>query len=262
MMSEPSSVPPLYHTHHSLDADADDLPFWLAWARQQGGPILELGCGTGRVLLPLAETGYTIFGLDRDPVMLDFLRKRVPNSLRERVVLMRGDLRSYCLASRFPLILMPCNTYSTLTLTDRRIALNRVRLHLAQQGVFIISMPNPNLLWELPENGELETESSFPHPETGHPVQLSSQWEDVGEGVLFHWHYDHLLPDGRVERETISSLHHLQAADEILYNFEEAGLKVIQTYGDFYRAPYEPESPNIIIVSMLSHHQHRPVHLS
>ncbi|MBL7164656.1 MAG: class I SAM-dependent methyltransferase [Anaerolineales bacterium] len=248
-MSEISSVPMLYHTHHSLDANADDLSFWLAWAHQQGGPILELGCGTGRVLLPLAETGYTIFGLDCDRGMLDFLRERVPVSLCDRVVLMRGDLRSYRLAGRFPLILMPCNTYSTLTLTGRRIALNRARLHLTPEGVFIISMPNPNLLAELSEDGEFETESSFSHPKTGNPVQVSSQWEYVGEGMQFHWHYDHLLPNGRVERETITAFHHSQAPDEILDDFEEAGLEVLHIYGDFDRSLYEPESPNLIIVA-------------
>ncbi len=246
-VSEAPSIPLLYHTHHSLEAD--DLPFWLAWARQQGGPILELGCGTGRVLLPLAEAGHTVFGLDRDAAMLDFLRRQVTDETRDRVVLVRGDLRSYCLASRFPLVLMPCNTYSTLALTERRSALTRARLHLAPQGVFIVSMPNPGLLTELPGDGEPENETSFQHPHTVNPVQVSSQWEQVDEGIQCSWHYDHLLPDGRVERLTLSTIHYPQALNEILREFKEVGLDVIGTFGDFERGSYDIDSPSLIIVA-------------
>jgi len=246
-VSEVASIPLLYHYHHSLNSD--DLPFWLSWGRWQGGPILELGCGTGRVLLPLAEAGYTVFGLDYDPAMLNFLRDRITNSVRKRVMLIRSDMRSYCLSSRFPLILMPCNTYSTLKFTDRRIVLNRVRLHMSPIGVFIVSIPNPGMLSEMPEEGEPENEIVFSHPETTYPVQVSSQWEHMSGGVQFHWHYDHLLPDGRVERETISSLHYLQGFDEIMGDYTDAGLKIINTWGDFDSAPYKPESPYLIIIA-------------
>jgi glycosyltransferase involved in cell wall biosynthesis len=63
--------PQLYHTHHSLRAR--DLPFWESLAAKIGDPILELGCGTGRVLHTLAGLGYTVTGLDYDPDMLAFL---------------------------------------------------------------------------------------------------------------------------------------------------------------------------------------------
>ena len=55
----------LYHAHHSRNLE--DLPFWQELARQQGSPILELGCGSGRVLLPLARAGYNVVGLEREP---------------------------------------------------------------------------------------------------------------------------------------------------------------------------------------------------
>ena len=246
-MIETHPIPLLYHAHHSQDAA--DLPFWLDWAKQQGGPILELGCGTGRVLLHLAAAGNTLFGLDHDAEMLDYLRGRIPDAVSNRITLIRGDLRGYCLSSRFSLILMPCNTYSTLSLADRRIALNRVRLHLANKGIFILSIPNPNLFTQISDTGDSENESAFIHPETGNPVQVSSQWNRSGEKLLFHWHYDHLSPDGRVERKTLSSTHYLQDADDILREFESAGLKVDHTFGDFEGETFTSESPNFIIVA-------------
>ncbi len=246
-MPDKSRIPMLYHTHHSQEAH--DLPFWLEWANKQGGPILELGCGTGRVLLPIAEAGHTVFGLDNDAAMLDYLRVRVPDSIIERVLLIRGDLRRYCLSSSFPLILMPCNTFSTLQIKDRQIALNRVRLHLAPRGVFIISMPNLNLFTDISEEGESENEAFLPHPETGNPVQVSSQWQIAADKVLIHWHYDHLLPDGYAERISISSTHYFQDVDEILSDFETTGLDVINILGDFDQEPYDDESPNLIVVA-------------
>ena len=57
--------PQLYHAHHNRSLE--DLPFWLELAAQAGDPILELGCGTGRVLIPLAQAGYHTIGLDNDP---------------------------------------------------------------------------------------------------------------------------------------------------------------------------------------------------
>ena len=68
--------PSFYHAHHN--AFRSDIPFWLDLARRQGSPILELGCGTGRVLIPLAEAGYTVYGLDIDPEMLEFCLQQVP----------------------------------------------------------------------------------------------------------------------------------------------------------------------------------------
>lgn len=242
-----SPIPMLYHAHHSQAAD--DLPFWLDWARRKGGPILELGCGSGRVLLPLAEEGRSVFGLDRDANMLEFLRMCIPGGLRERVSLIRSDLRRYHLARHFPLILMPCNTYSTLEPVDRRIALNRARCHLASRGNLIVSTPNPAILAELPEEGEAENEAFFFHPETGNPVQVSSQWQRASEGILFYWRYDQLLPDGRVEREMISVFHYVRGVDDTFYDFEEAGLKVALTFGDYDGAPYETDSPHLIIVA-------------
>ena len=66
----------LYHLHHL--GYTEDLNFWLAEAERAGGPILELGCGTGRIMLPLLEKGTRIYGLDNDPHMLDYLKKQEP----------------------------------------------------------------------------------------------------------------------------------------------------------------------------------------
>lgn len=243
-----SMLPELYHAHHTQEAE--DIPFWLAWAGKQGGPILELGCGSGRVLLPIAQAGYRVFGLDHDSQMLSFLLSRTPENLRPAVTLIRADFRHYCLTTRFPLITMPCNTYSTIDPRDRRQVLNRARLHLSSRGAFIASMPNPSILAQLPSDGGSEYETSFLHPKSGNAVQVSSRWQRNEGSLTFDWYYDHLLPDGRVERTTISVEHFIQNVDDILGEFSKAGFEQIKIFGDYEQSDFERDKPYLILVAI------------
>jgi len=243
-----SGLPPwLYHAHHRRYRA--DLDFWLGLARQQGDPVLELGCGTGRVTLPLARAGFHIVGLDRDASRLAFLRSRLPPDPDLRLHLLQADMTRFRLASRFALVIMPCNTVSTLTAGERRALFRRVRAHLLPSGRFVASAPNPSLLAELPPSGEPEVEETFVHPGSGHPVQVSSAWRRTPEGITIEWIYDHLLPDGGVERWTAVVAHSLIGPAAYQRAFEEAGLQLITTYGDFDGAPYTLDAPYLILLA-------------
>ena len=239
--------PQLVHAHYSRENQ--DLPFWLALAGESGGPVLELGCGTGRVLIPLALAGYTAVGLDHDAGMLAFLRGTTPVALRGRVHLVQGELSAFHFGRQFPLILLPCNTLSTLDRSQRGRLFERVRRHLAPGGLFAASIPNPAWLLELPPVSEPEVEETIAHPLTGHPVQISSAW--TRDELAFHlsWHYDHLLPDGQVERLTLETAHNLAQAEDFRQEFEAAGLRLGEMYGDFDGSPFDADSANLIFVA-------------
>src|SRR5512139_2330905 len=117
--------PQLYHAHHNRYLE--DIPFWLELAAQHGDPVLELGCGTGRVLLPLVRAGHRVVGLDNDLSMLHFLRSHLDTTLQPAPEVFVADLAAFRLAVRFPLIILPCNTFSTLSAEIRRVALQCVR---------------------------------------------------------------------------------------------------------------------------------------
>jgi len=236
----------LYHAHHNRHLE--DLPFWLDLARRQGGPILELGCGTGRLLLPLAGAGFLAFGLERDAEMLAVLRENTPKELARGLLGVPGDMTAFELGLRFPLILLPCNTYSTLTPAQRLATLGCVRRHLAPHGLFAVSLPNPALLRQLPRRSEPEVEESFPHPLDGEPVQVSSGWRRTSSHLEVEWHYDHLLPDGRVERHTLLARHELASLQTYQDEIEAAGLCILEMYGDFDRTPYTQEAPSLIVL--------------
>lgn len=239
--------PLLYHTHHSLHSE--DIPFWLALAARCNGPILELGCGTGRVLLPLAQAGRQVVGIDNDGSMLSFLRNSIPGELSHRVSLVQADFTRLCLKLQFGLIIMPCNTYSTLTRADRRAALHCLRQQLTPAGLFAVSMPNPTLLAHLPTHGKPEIEETFYLPTTGQPVQVSSAWNRAQDVFTLNWYYDLLFPDGGVERMSACVKHQVTPVKELLEEMREIGFQPDTLYGDFDQSEYTQTADHLIILA-------------
>jgi SAM-dependent methyltransferase len=234
-----------YHYHHQ--EYTEDMPFWLALAENYGDPILELGCGTGRVLLRLAEAGHPVWGLDQDGEMLAVLRTQAAAVDLPESALHQGDMTHFQLPMAFSLIILPCNTYSTLPSEERTSTLEAVNMHLSPGGVFATSVPNPGRLALLPEKGEPEVETTFTHPHSGNPVQVSSAWSRSGDEVVVRWHYDHLFSDGRVLRTTSEAHHCLTEMKEYLGEFLQMGWNV-KTYGDFEFTPYDCDSIYLILV--------------
>jgi SAM-dependent methyltransferase len=235
----------LYHCHHQ--EYTEDIPLWLALAEKYGDPILELGCGTGRVLLRLAEAGHRVWGLDRDEKMLAVLRAQAEAPDLPENTLILGDMAHFQAPMAFSLIILPCNTYSTLTGEERTSTLEAVNLHLSPGGAFATSVPNPERLALLPEEGEAEVETTFTHPHSGNPVQVSSAWSREEDEVVVRWHYDHLFSDGQVLRTTTETRHFPTAMKEYLGEFLQRGWNV-KTYGDFTFTPYDRDSTYLILV--------------
>lgn len=241
--------PAFYHSHHLRNPE--DLSFWMEIAQNFGDPILELGCGTGRVLVPLAEAGYRTFGLDIHPGMLFYLQTNLPQVLEHPPQVFVGDMSAFGLAMRFPLILMPCNTYSTLSPGTRKKTLENVTLHLARGGRFSFSIPNPKQLLRMPEHGDSEVEDIFLHPEDGEPVQVSSVWERTSDNFILRWHYDHLFPDGRIDRHTVVVSHWILPPETYIQEIDAAGMQVNAIYGDFDSSTFTHQSPNFILTASL-----------
>ena len=242
-------LPSFYSVHHSLHKD--DIDFWLSLAKLQGEPILELGCGTGRVTSQLASAGFLTYGLDNRYDMLSYLTLTWPGDATHRARIFQADMTAFHLATHFPLIILPCNTLSTLPVMARLATLVCVRNHLQPGGLFSASIPNPAVLRALPARGEAEIEESFIHPASGNPVQVSSTWERTSDYFLVVWCYDHLLPDGRVERMVVEARHVLIPVNVYLDELRNAGLNAIGIYGDFDLSEYTPDSPYWIIVAGL-----------
>jgi hypothetical protein len=145
------------------------------------------------------------------------------------------------------LIILPCNTFSTLDSRARSECLDCIFMHLLPGGTFAVSLPNSARLMRLPARSELELEDELIHPETGNPVQVSSAWKHTKHRFNILWMYDHLLPDGTVERSAVEVSHNLLSLHAWQEEIEQAGLTVTGVYGDHDRSSYEAESPFLLV---------------
>ncbi|HEY4002305.1 MAG TPA: class I SAM-dependent methyltransferase [Candidatus Xenobia bacterium] len=154
----------------------DDIPFYLAWARRQGGMVLEAACGTGRVLLPLAREGVVVTGLDSSEAMLrraDEKLLREPAAVQSNVTLVQADVRDFSLPNTYGMAFIAARSFCLLlTVHDQEAALRCLHRHLVKSGVLIVDLfdPDPTLL-HVGSTGR----HTFDDPETGRQYEASDR---------------------------------------------------------------------------------------
>jgi hypothetical protein len=92
-------------------------------------------------------------------------------------------------------------------------------------------------------------EEEFSHPVSGNPVQVSSEWHKNRKLFTLTWHYDHLLPDGVVERFSLETRHALQDVEAYQQEMAQAGLQVVEAWGDFEGSAYSKEAEYWVCVA-------------
>ncbi|NIM96120.1 MAG: methyltransferase domain-containing protein [Anaerolineales bacterium] len=249
--------PRLYSAYSSLFTD--DLPLWRSLADDSGDPILELGCGPGRVLLDLAAAGYELYGIDHDPGMLQVAESRIPPERKSNIHLILAEIWNYELPMQFPLIIVPCNTFSYLDSNRANESLTTAFQHISSSGQLVIDMLNPE---EITHQGSDEITSSngeplttFIEPESDHPVQVhASQSIDEAQRIAHvTWFFDELYPDGQVVRVERHITHHLRDEDEMCALLIKAGFSSIQFFGDYDLSPLTAQSPHMITIAQAKH---------
>ncbi len=231
-----------------LEGERGDVAFYVQEARQAGSPVLELACGTGRVLIPIAHAGVPVVGLDSSPAMLATARKKVARlreATRQCIELVEGDMRSFSLDRRFDLVIIPFRSFLHLmTPADQRRALGRIREHLTDDGRLVFNIFDPRLdmiASHLGHRGHpLEKESEFTHPETGRQVvEWVRRRYDAANQTIDEERILEELDGGQVVSRTPATL-----ALRWVYRYEMehllelSGFAVEALYGGFDRGPF------------------------
>jgi SAM-dependent methyltransferase len=226
-----------------------DLQFYVEEAQKAGPPVLELGCGTGRILLPIAKAGLNIVGLDRAPAMLALLRQKLAKlgpDVQGRVSLIEGDMRDFAFADRFPLIIIPYRAFlHLLTAKAQRQALTCIREHLTDDGRLIFNVFDPNLEVIAAHLGPLgaaqKKDFEFVDPTSGHRIVVwaTSQYDPEQQLIEQYFIFEELDADGDMIARTYRplTLRYVHRY-EMRYLLELCGYKVEALYGDFQCGPF------------------------
>jgi SAM-dependent methyltransferase len=228
------------------ETSQNDVSFYLAEARIAGGPLLELGCGTGRLLIPLLSTGFEVSGLDASAAMLEAAkqkREQLSPELTSRLQLYQGDMSSFELGKEFALILIPFRSFQLLLTPEaQRQCLLRIRRHLASRGKAIINLFDPRYDLILPgKQPSTSPPKDLIHPVSGNHV-LAETLERVNDPIAQtfkeQWRFTETDPNGALIRK---EEHELQMRWTFRYEMrhlvESCGLVVEAEYSDFQRSP-------------------------
>jgi SAM-dependent methyltransferase len=232
-----------------------DIAFIVEAAATAGGPVLEIGCGTGRVLIPTARAGVEIVGLDLSPDMLTVCRTRLldePESVQSRVTLVQADMRGFALGRTFALVTIPFRPFQhLLTVEDQLSCLQSIHQHLENEGLLILDIFNPSLeaLVNRPVGEELDEEPEFTMPDgrrviRRHRTVSRDRFNQIDDHELIYY-VTH--PDGREER----LVHSFQL--RYLFRFEaehllaRAGFAVEHLYAGYDKSEYGSRYPGELL---------------
>lgn len=232
---------------------AEDLPVLAAYAARTGGPLLELGCGTGRALIPLAEAGYDVTGVDLSPAMLSRAQARADAAgVADRVHLIAGDYTAAPLAGPYKFAFVVMNTF--LHLPDRAsqmAALRHWRQYLAPGALLLIDVFHPDVVQLAALDGRLEWDKTWQDALTGDTImKFVTRTVDLAEQTMHvNMIYEAMTPDGAVRRTLVpyDARYIWRFEGELL--LEATGYTVEALYGDWDMGPFESTSDRMIFVA-------------
>lgn len=233
----------------------DDLDTYYQLARATGGPVLDVGAGTGRVSLYLSQRGVDVTGIDESAVMLERARTKVgmPRKMRGRLELVQADVRRLDLGDRrYPLAIVALNTFAHfLTAADQFAALISVRRHLEPDGLLVMDLYNPTSSGAKEAIGEVLHGYTRQEPGTDNIVtQLVATTADQARQLLHVtlW-YDVTTPVGQTSRTTIRMTTRYCYRYELEWMLLHAGFDTDQVYGDYDLSPYSGGSPRLLVTA-------------
>jgi SAM-dependent methyltransferase len=236
--------------HHRQDVD-----FFVEMARRSSGPVLEVGCGTGRVLIPTARADIEITGLDLSSSMLAACREKLslePRDVQAKVQLLQADMRQFDLGREFHLITIPFRPFQHLiTVEDQLSCLNCIRRHLAHDGRLILDLFNPSIKFLVDNDASVEILDvpEFVMPDGRkitryHRIASRDLFNQIQEVELIYY-VTHT--DGRIERLLHVFPMRYLFKFEVEHLLARCGFKVEHVYADYDWSPYGSKYPGELI---------------
>lgn len=252
---------------HEYKRRKDDVRWYRALAEEHGDPVLELGCGSGRLLVPLVrDDEIAVTGVDLSAQMLRRCEERLANApaeARARATLVRADFRALSLGRRFPLVVSPFNAMMHLydrADVERFFAV--VQAHLAPDGVFAFDVINPDMKWLSRDPHKRWSRTKFRHPRTGEwmTYSVSLVYDNALQIQFIRIFYERAAhsPSEKMPRAKVVRLAHRQFFPlelEALLHYN--GFEIVRRDGDFDGGELVPESEQQVVVCRLRRKKRR-----
>jgi SAM-dependent methyltransferase len=240
---------PFYDWENARTVARRDVEFWQRLATAQDGPVLELGCGTGRIALPVVRAGARVVGIDLSEPMLQRARRRLARArLQHRALLVRGDIRRLPFRSRrrFGLVMAPYGILQSLTRErDLRAALDSVGGVLRRGGLFGI-----DLVPDLPRWNEYRRRTSLTGPRGRGTIKLVESVRQDRARKLTIFDHEYIERRGRtrsVHRFTLTF--RTLSVREMSRRLERAGFHVQSVLGDYQGGPWDDRADVWVILA-------------
>jgi SAM-dependent methyltransferase len=231
----------------------DDLAFYAGLADIQGGPVLELGCGSGRVLVPLAHAGHQVVGVDTSPYMLALARDKLTSAGPEvaaRVRLVQDDVRHLELSERFDLAIIAVKTFAYLiTRHDQQRALAAVAAHLRPGGLLAIDLLNPTPDWLSRPPGSVR-QDVFGHLPSGASVARTETMvsTDLATQVRVIRSAYETVTNGVVTKQFVEWPFRYTYRFEAEHLLERAGFAIESLHGGYHGEAFTSDSSVLLLV--------------
>lgn len=249
-ISDYDIVAPFYDIEHAhFDEDVDMYENFAQWS---GGSILELACGTGRLLLPLARSGYTLTGVDNSASMLALARQHLANEgLSARCTLAQQDIRTLRLGKTFRMVFIALGSFGHfIERSDQQQVLHTARLHLGNGGTFLLDISNADARYMESLSGQMLHQGTWQQQDGTLLTHFVSPASSSDRHVLELTHfYDQYSRGGPLHRTPGKTYLYLFERAEIELLVEHAGFAIKSIHGDYDLGPYHLDSPRMIVLA-------------
>ncbi len=240
--SESELGPQTYDRIYAGDGYSQMVDFYVSCARTYGGPVLEIGAGTGTVSWAIAADGHDVVGIDLSKPMLDIARaksNRYDNATVVRTEFQEADMVEFQIARQFTTAIIPGRSFQhLLTPREQRSALTCIHKHLCSGGTLIMNLYDPKLDYCMPDVEPPVKFNEIVDPESGHQIRrtwLSRSTDPLTQTFTEEMLIEVLDKDGAVlvQEETEWSLRWTYQ-QEMKYLFEIVGFEIQSQYSDYH----------------------------